>query len=93
MALAEMRDVRTIQSKAFGSLYADLSILKGLTFRNEVNYDFNLSSSKAYQPFVQNEASKEIILSPSHLREERGNSYYWAVKVTSPTTTTSANML
>lgn len=80
VALAEMRDVRTVQSKAFGSLYADLTILKGLTFRNEVNYDFNLSSSKAYQPFVQNDQSKEIILSPSHLREERGNSYYWAVK-------------
>ena len=80
IALAELRDVRTIQSKAFGSIYGDLTILKGLTFRNEVNYDFNLSSSKAYQPFIQNEITKEIILSPSHLREERGNSYYWALK-------------
>lgn len=80
VALAELRDVRTIQSKAYGSLYADLTILKGLTLHNEVNYDFNLSSSKAYQPFVQNETTKEIILSPSHLREERGNSYYWALK-------------
>ena len=80
VALAELRDVRSIQSKAYGSLYADLNIMKGLTFRNEVNYDFSLNSSKAYQPFTKNTTTNEIILSPSHLREERGNSYYWALK-------------
>ncbi len=80
VALAEKRDVRTVQTKALGMIYADLNLVKGLTLRNEVNYDFNLSSSKAYQPFVQNDSSKEIILSPSHLREERGNSLYWALK-------------
>lgn len=80
VALATMRDVRSVKSKAFGSLYADLNIIKGLTLRNEVNYDFGLSNNKAYQPYVQNPVTKEIIITPSHLREERNNSLYWAAK-------------
>jgi TonB-linked SusC/RagA family outer membrane protein len=50
-----------------------------LTLRNEFNFNFNLGDNKAFQPFIQNDSTKAIILSPSRLREERNNSLYWAV--------------
>ncbi|HEX2535119.1 MAG TPA: SusC/RagA family TonB-linked outer membrane protein, partial [Chitinophagaceae bacterium] len=82
VALATLRDVRSVQSKAVGAIYADLDLIKGLTLRNEVNYDFTLASNKAFQPYVTNDSLKSnpIILSPSRLREERNNSLYWAFK-------------
>jgi TonB-linked SusC/RagA family outer membrane protein len=80
VALARLRDVRSINSKAFGSIYGDLEFMKGLTLHNEFDYDFNLASNTAYQPFIQNDSTKTIIVSPSRIREERNNSLYWAVK-------------
>ncbi|WP_423147104.1 SusC/RagA family TonB-linked outer membrane protein [Rubrolithibacter danxiaensis] len=80
VALASSRDVRTVGTKAFGALYAEINILKGLTLRNEGNYDFSLTSDKAYQPYIQNPETKAVILSPSRLREQRSNSLYWLLK-------------
>lgn len=80
VALASLRDVTNQTSKAFGTVYADINIIDGLTLRSEGNFDFNLSSDKAFQPFVQNATTNAVILSPSRLREERNNSLYWAVK-------------
>lgn len=80
VALASLRDVTNQSSKAFGSVYADLNIIDGLVIRSEGNFDFNLSSDKAFQPFVQNGITNAVILSPSRLREQRNNSLYWALK-------------
>lgn len=80
VALAELRDVRAIQTKAFGNIFAELEFTKWLTLRNELNYDFNLSQNTAFQPYVRNDASGLIILSPSKLVEDRGTSLYWALK-------------
>lgn len=80
VALASLRDVRNINSKAFGSFYTDIDIMPGLTLRNEFNYDFNLVSGKAYQPFLKNDSNQQIIIAPARLREERNNSLYWAFK-------------
>lgn len=80
IALARFRDVRAVNSTAFGSLYAELTILKGLTYRTELNYNFNLTNDKAYQPLVRNEEQDINIIAPSQLREQRTNSLYWAVK-------------
>lgn len=80
VAMAKFRDVRNVTSRSFGALYAEIKILEGLTLRNEVNYDFNLSSDKAYQPKISNDSLKIDIISPSKLREQRTNSLYWAVK-------------
>ncbi|MDJ1473640.1 SusC/RagA family TonB-linked outer membrane protein [Xanthocytophaga flava] len=80
VAMAKFRDVRNIGTTAFGALYAEVKILEGLTLRNEINYNFNLSSDKAFQPKVSNDSLKIDIISPSKLREQRTNSLFWAVK-------------
>lgn len=80
VALAQLRDVRQVSSKVFGNIYADIDILKGLTLRNEFNYDFNLRSGKAFQPFLKNDSTNATIISPARLREERNNSMYYAFK-------------
>ncbi|MGX5688779.1 SusC/RagA family TonB-linked outer membrane protein [Arcticibacter tournemirensis] len=80
VAMASARDVRNIGSRGFGSLYAELNIFRGLTFRTEGNYDFSLNSAKAFQPYIQNPDTKAVIISPSKLREERNNSLYTALK-------------
>ncbi len=80
VALASLRDVRAVSTKAFGNVYADIDIMKGLTLRNELNYDFNLRSGKAFQPYLKNDSTNATIISPSRLREERNNSIYYAFK-------------
>lgn len=80
VAMARVRDVRTVSTKAFGAVYGEIEFLKGLTLRNEVNYNFGLNNDKAYQPFLQNERTKSIIISPSRLREQRNNSLFWGLK-------------
>ncbi|MCU0470903.1 MAG: TonB-dependent receptor [Arcicella sp.] len=80
VALAKSRDIRNTTSKAFGALYAELQFMQGLTLRSEFNYDFNLSSDKAYQPLVRNDSAKVDIITPSRLREQRTNSLFWALK-------------
>jgi TonB-linked SusC/RagA family outer membrane protein len=80
VALASLRDVNNQTSKGFGTVYADLNIIDGLTIRSEGNFDFSLSSDRAFQPYVQNADTKAVILSPSRLREQRNNSLYWALK-------------
>lgn len=80
VALASVRDVRNITSKAFGNLYTDIDLIKGLTLRTEFNYDFNFVNAKAFQPFLKNDSTNQTIISPSRLREERSNSIYWAFK-------------
>ncbi|RZK81927.1 MAG: TonB-dependent receptor [Pedobacter sp.] len=80
VALASLRDVTNQTSKAFGAVYADINIFDGLVLRSEGNFDFSLSSDKAFQPFVQNGITNAIILSPARLREQRNNSLYWAIK-------------
>ena len=80
VALAELRDVRNVQSKVLGNVYGDIKFLKHFTLRNEFNYDFNVTQNKAFQPLVRNELTGIVVLSPSRLIEERGLGLYWAFK-------------
>lgn len=80
VAMAKFRDVRNVNTRAFGALYGEIKFMEGLVLRNELNYDFNLASDKAYQPLVNNDSLKISIITPSRLREQRTNSLYWAVK-------------
>jgi TonB-linked SusC/RagA family outer membrane protein len=81
VAIASFRDVRAVNTKAFGALYGELEFTKGLTWRSEFNYDFNLGVNKAYQPFVPNpDPQQNAVINISKLREERNNSMYYAVK-------------
>lgn len=80
IATAELRDVNAIQSKAFGNIYADIQILKDLSFRNEFGFDFQLLASNAFQPSYVNSETGQTIIAPSRLIEGRNNSYYWILK-------------
>lgn len=80
VALARARNITNTSTKAFGALYAEIQFLPGLTLRNELNYDFNLSSDRAFQPYLRNDSTKIDIISPSRLREQRTNSLFWALK-------------
>jgi TonB-dependent starch-binding outer membrane protein SusC len=75
-----MRKVRSIQYKAFGSVYADITFLKSFTLRNELNFDYNVSQNSAFQPKVDNTTTGATILSPSKLIEDRGTGLFWATK-------------
>lgn len=80
VAMAKFRDVRNVTSRAFGALFGEVKFMEGLSLRNEVNYDFNLASDKAFQPFVKNDSTDVAVITPSKLREQRTNSLYWAFK-------------
>ncbi|MFT3682656.1 MAG: TonB-dependent receptor [Ferruginibacter sp.] len=80
VAQAELRDVGVTTSKAFGNVYAEITFLKGLRLRNEFNYDYSLASKRAFQPFVKNPLTNELIINPSKLSEQRNSSFYWALK-------------
>ncbi len=80
VALAEMRNVTALQTKAFGNIFAELDLTKYLTFRNELNYDYTTGQNSAFQPYIRNDATGLIILSPSKLIEDRSVSFYWALK-------------
>ncbi len=78
VAQARLRDVKVISTKIFGAVYGEFQFGKGLTLRNEFNYDFNLGNSHAFVPAVRN--GNVLIIPSSQLRENRSNSMYWAIK-------------
>ncbi|UII32294.1 TonB-dependent receptor [Fulvivirga ulvae] len=80
VAVANLRDVRSINTRIIGSVYGEVKFLEGLSLRNELNYDYTLADGKAYQPFVENEALNVSIISPSKLREQRNQSLYYVLK-------------
>ncbi|MEP6465672.1 MAG: TonB-dependent receptor [Parafilimonas sp.] len=79
VALAALRNVQAKQSKAYGSVYADVQITKDLSFRNQLNYNFQLNNNSAFQPNVVN-PDGTIISSPSKLRVDKANSYYYGLQ-------------
>ncbi|MDR6337538.1 TonB-linked SusC/RagA family outer membrane protein [Filimonas zeae] len=80
IATALLRDVRSVQNKAFGNIYAEINFTPYLSLRNEVNYDFQLTQNSAFQPKITNENTNQTILAPSRLREDKNSSYYWALR-------------
>jgi TonB-linked SusC/RagA family outer membrane protein len=80
IAQAYYRDVRSAKTRVVGAVYQELGPIKGLTFRNEVNYDFSLSKDKAFQPFIRNDSANVDVISPSKLSEQRTNSLFIALK-------------
>ncbi|MBL6447935.1 TonB-dependent receptor [Fulvivirga sp. 29W222] len=80
VAQANLRDVRSINSRLIGSVYGEIKFIEGLSLRNELNYDYTLADGKAYQPFVENEELNVSIISPSKLMEQRNQSLYYVIK-------------
>jgi len=79
VALAALRNVQAKQSKAYGNIYADIQITKDISFRNQLNYDFQLNNNTAFQPNVVN-PDGTVILSPSKMRVDKSDSYYYGLQ-------------
>ena len=75
-----LRDIKSVQSKAYGNIYAEILFAKHFSLRNEFNFDFQLTQNNAFQPFIVNSAASQVILAPSRLREDRANGLYAAVR-------------
>jgi TonB-linked SusC/RagA family outer membrane protein len=80
VALALLRDVHSIQSKAFGNVYVDLQIFKDLSFKNQLNYDYQLTNNTAFQPDIYYPITKVTAIGPSKLRIEANDNYYWGLQ-------------
>ncbi len=76
VAKAQLRNLRSGQTKVFGNVYGELILGKHLTIRNELGYDFQLTENMAHQ------RKGNIGTTPvqSHLIEGRNNSYYWVLR-------------
>jgi len=79
VALALLRKVIAQQSKAFGNVYLEAKLFPGLTFRNQLNYDFQLTENSAYQPLEFNSLNVQVI-GPSRLRKDKSSSYFWGLQ-------------
>jgi TonB-dependent starch-binding outer membrane protein SusC len=76
VAKADIRTLTAQQSKLFGSIYVDLQLAKGLSFRNELGYDFQLNSNTSHQ----RRATIGITPYQSQLIENRNNSMFWVFR-------------
>lgn len=76
VAKSQLRDVLSDKSKVFGSLYAEVSLGKYVTVRNEFAFDFNLTQNTAFQKqgMIGNTPAQ------SHLLEGRNNSLYYVLR-------------
>lgn len=76
VAKSEMRDVFSERSKLFSNLYAEVTIAKALSIRNEFAVDFNLTQNTAFQHqgMVGNNPLQ------SNLLEGRSNSLFWVLR-------------
>lgn len=76
VAKSALRDVFSDKSKVFGSIYAEISLGKYVTVRNEFAFDFGLTQNTAFQRqgMIGNTPAQ------SHLLEGRSNSIYYVIR-------------
>jgi TonB-linked SusC/RagA family outer membrane protein len=79
VALALLRDVRSIQSKGFGNLFVELQFTKDLVLHNQLNYDYQLTQNNSFQPKILY-PSGVLAIGPSKLRQERNTSYFYSLQ-------------
>jgi TonB-dependent starch-binding outer membrane protein SusC len=77
VALALLREANRQQTRAIGNMYADVTLLRGLTFRSEIASDFNIGDNSAFNPTYRwgatvNEQNKYV--------RSVNNSLFWAWK-------------
>ncbi len=70
LALASLRDIRVIQSKALVNLYGEITFNKNFTFRSQIGGDYTVSENTFFQPQVSN--GQTPIISRSQINERRG---------------------
>lgn len=70
------RGNKSTSTSVFGSIYGDIQIMKGFTFKNEFAYNINLYNNQAHS-LAGNIGNTSL---RSQLFEYRGNGYYWAFR-------------
>jgi TonB-dependent starch-binding outer membrane protein SusC len=76
VATSSNRGNKTTVSNIFGNIYAELELMKGLTFRNEFSYSLGLQNNLAYQ-YAANVGTRSL---QAQLNDARNNSYYYAIR-------------
>lgn len=76
VATSSNRGNKTTISQIFGSMFADVQILEGLTLHNEVSYNIGLRNNIAFQ-YAANVGTRSL---QSQLYDSRNNSYYYALR-------------
>ena len=76
VALSRNRGNTSTINQAFGSLYADLKILKDIVIHNEFSYQFNSQNNIAFQ-YAANIGTRSL---QAQLNDSRNTSYYWAIR-------------
>ena len=72
VATSSNRGNTSDRSSIFGNLYADLTLFKGMTFRNEFSYNIGISRNIAFQ-YAANVGTRSL---QAQLYDQRSDSYY-----------------
>ncbi|REE01557.1 TonB-linked SusC/RagA family outer membrane protein [Marinoscillum furvescens DSM 4134] len=76
VAWSEIRNTTFDRKKILGNTYAEINILKGLKWRSELGYDFNVNNSGVFNPMHEIGNGNEIATS---IRKSVNNTY-WQLK-------------
>lgn len=76
VASANLRGNKTINNNIFGNVYADISLAKWLSLRNEVSYSLSYQNNDAFQKDATIGSYSQI----SKLIQSRSNSYYYSLR-------------
>ncbi len=77
VAAALQRNNTLERQRLMSNFFADARLVKGLTFRSELGFDFNHSLNKAFHPTYQWGALKNT---ENQLRQREENSFFWILK-------------
>lgn len=75
--LNQTKDNNTIDSRAFGNIYADLNILKDFTFRSNLAMDYKTTNGFRFEP-KWTEGSRANTLNSLTLSDEEYTSWVWS---------------
>lgn len=78
IALASLRDIRAIQSKAFANIYGEAAINKNFSFKSEFGFDYSVNQNTFFQPEVYNGLAP--VISRSQINEDRALGLFWNVR-------------
>lgn len=77
LALASLRDIRVIQSKALANLYGEITFSKNFTFRSQFGVDYSVNENTFFQPQISN--GQVSIIPRSQINEGRGLGLFWNI--------------
>ncbi len=77
VALALLKDVKRVQNRALGNLYADVTLLKDLVLRVEAGGDFSIGNNSAFNPTYRWGA---VVNEQNKFSRSDNQNTFWVVK-------------